>query len=344
MKYSVELPTGESITEDSTPYVIAELNTSHFGKVELAIEAAEQAKAAGANVLKLQSWSTDSLFTTSYLEDRKVEARIYDKFSLSFSELSEISAHCQEIGIGFASTPYTHKEIDELVSLPGVPFVKIASMDVPNVELLTHAAETGFPIILSTGMSTYEEVSRAVEAIENISSNKLIVLHCTSVYPTETSRANLRNISGLMELFPETPIGYSDHTIGYSAAVAAVALGSRVFEKHFTLDNSKLGFDNSMATQPDDLKEYVGVIRATFEGLGSYERILDQAEISQKLAMRRSIFTASSIPAGKTITREMLQLKRPGNGMDISELKNVIGKTALDDIPVDFQISPSEFA
>lgn len=331
---TLTLPTGQQIGDGCKPFVVAEINTSHFGDIDKAISALAAAKRAGADVVKFQSWAPESLFTESYLAKNSIEARIYRKLSMSESDLRLISEKCGELGLGFASTPYSLKEVLELSKFPNVPFVKIASMDLPNRELLEAAIDTGLPVFLSTGMCTDAEIDKAVEFI-SARTKKLLIFHCTSVYPTPRQNANLRNISNFRDRFREFPIGFSDHTLGSGAAVAAIALGASVFEKHFTLDQSKIGFDNAMATEPDELKLYVEEIQATSNSLGSLGRHLSEDELAQRDVMRRSIYAAVDISEGEIVTREQLQFKRPGGGLGVDRIAEVIGKSAVCNIQKD---------
>lgn len=334
----LELPNGRAIGESQKPYIVAEINTSHFGNRQFAVESIHAAKAAGVDAVKFQSWSPESLFTNSYLTKNNLEARIYKKLSLGSHDLKYLADICVDLELGFASTPYSSSEVQDLVRLPNVPFVKIASMDLPNRELLDSAASSGLPVFLSTGMSTDDEINAAVDYLHK-RTDKLLVFHCTSVYPTPRAKVNLNNIVGLRNRFPTVPIGFSDHTLGCGAAIAAVALGACVFEKHFTLDQSRIGFDNSMASEPDELAEYVREINETYTSLGGFARVLDEHELDQRLVMRRSVFASRKISPGEIISRDMLQLKRPGNGMGLDRLEEILGKTASNLIEQDAYIS-----
>ena len=332
------LPGERSIGDGLKPYVVAEINTSHFGDRQFAVDSIHAAKAAGVDAVKFQSWAPESLFTDSYLSTNSLEARIYRKLSLDLSDLKYLADVCVDIELGFASTPYSTDEIKDLVRLPNVPFVKIASMDLPNRELLAEAAYSGLPVFLSTGMSTDDEINDAIDFLQSRTA-KILVFHCTSVYPTPRTSVNLNNILSLRNRFPTVPIGFSDHTLGFGAAVAAVPLGASVFEKHFTLDQSRIGFDNSMASEPDELTAYVREINETYLSLGSFERTLNDEELSQRSLMRRSIFASRDISPGEIISRDMLQFKRPGNGLGLDRLEEIIGRTASKAIMRDAYIS-----
>ncbi len=253
---TVKLEDGFEISNFGKPYFIAELNSSHNGSLERAKEMIAEAKKAGCNCVKFQSWTPDTLYSKSYYDENPIAKRMVAKFSMFEEKLGEAAEYCREIGIGFSSTPYSEKEVDFLASL-NPPFIKVASMEINNYPFLKYIAEKGLPVILSTGMADTEEIEKAVAAVESTGNRRLCLLHCVSVYPASAGMINLNNIIGLRERFPEYPVGYSDHTLGIEVPVAAVALGACIIEKHFTLDSSKMGWDNGMAMEPKQLAELV---------------------------------------------------------------------------------------
>ena len=323
----------KTIGDGLPPYVVAELNSSHNGNIETAKQMITAAKECGCDCVKLQSWTAESLYCDEYYEKNPISKRIVTKFALSESELKELADHCQKCEIDFSSTPYSKAEVDFLAEKTNAPFLKIASMEINNLPFLQYIASKNLPMVLSTGMSTIEEIRSAVKAIESTGNNRLCILHCVSMYPAQVDVIHLNNIKMLREEFPDYPIGYSDHTIGYEVAAASVALGASYIEKHFTLDNKKMGMDNNMATEPDEMKNLVTACRNVFTALGSSRRSLLPGEEEQRLKMRRSLITTRDIKSGEILTPDDIDAKRPGDGIPPMELHEVAGKTAQTDIP-----------
>jgi len=188
------------------------------------------------------------------------------------------------------------------------------------------------PIVLSTGMATLDEIETAVHEIECAGNPKICILHCVSLYPVESKDVNLKNIVMLKERFPQYAIGYSDHTIGSEVSCAAVALGAVMIEKHFTLDNKRIGWDNQMATEPEDMKLLVDRCNSVHNALGNYKRILTSEEIEQRKRMRRSLVANIDMPKGHVICEDDITAKRPGDGISVSEYKRIIGQVVKKDI------------
>ena len=211
-------------------------------------------------------------------------------------------------------------------------------MEINNLPFLKYIGKKGVPIVLSTGMSTIDEIETAVRTIESVGNRQLCILHCVSVYPAEAELINLNNLIMLKEKFGDYVIGYSDHTIGYEVSAASVALGASLIEKHFTLDNKKMGMDNNMATEPADMKKLVNACLNVYKAMGKNERILLEGEIEQRLKMRRSLVTARDLHCGDIITEEDLEAKRPGDGIAPTNMEEVIGKVVKKDIPKGYLI------
>lgn len=341
----IKLADGTEVSDYSKPYIIAEVNSSHNGNVDVAKRMIDAALDAGCDCVKFQSWSAKSLYSKTYYQKNPIAKRFVDKLSLSTEELLECANYCHSKGIGFSSTPYSKEEVDFLVDECNVPFIKISSMEVNNPEYIKYIAEKQIPIIISTGMADYDEVKKAISIIEETGNKNIAILHCVTVYPTPIDFVNLNNIIQLREMFPTHPIGFSDHTMGDTAAVAATVLGAAVIEKHITLDAKKIGMDNQMAMEPDPLKELVKKCKAIPQILGTRERILHDDEVKQKESMRRSIVARHVLPAGHVITDNDLDVKRPGIGIAPEEKSKIIGKKVLKDIDEDtvIQISDIEF-
>jgi sialic acid synthase SpsE len=313
------------------PYVIAELNTSHNGSLDLAKRMIESAKESGADCVKFQSFSPESLFSEKFLNDETITRRIFEKVSLGKNDLIELAAYSSKLGLDFSSTAYSIEEVDFLVNYCNPAFLKIASMDINNLLFLSHVATYDLPIILSTGMSYLEEIDQAVNIIYEKNKN-LTLLHCTSNYPTKIEDANLLNIRLFKDRYSFLEIGYSDHTIGTLAPTLAAQLGATVIEKHFTLDNKSIGMDNQMATDPEEFEKMIIKLNSLKNILGSYDRILSESELNMRDKMRRSIVLTKSLKAGDTITLDMVTGKRPGNHIPISAVNDIVGRRVIVDL------------
>ena len=330
------------LSDFGKPYIVAELNTSHMGKIDNAKEMISNAKEAGCDCVKFQSWSAETLYSKSYYEQNPIAKRFFNKLSFSEEALMELVNYCKSIEIGFASTPYSRREVDFLVNKCEVPYIKIASMDLTNLPFLEYIAKSGTPIVLSTGMGEMDEIVKAVKTIHKAGNQNVCLLHCTSIYPPEVSTIRLKNILGLREHFPDCAIGYSDHSIGIEIASAAVALGACMIEKHFTLDNSKIGIDNQMATEPGEMAKLVKNCHNVQHALGSEERIVFRAEIEQRQNMRRSIVATRDLFTGDMVKPEDLDVKRPGTGLPPEKMDHLVGKILKRDVVGDTLITEAD--
>lgn len=339
----IALRTGRILGDYEKPYIVAEVNSSHNGSVEMAKRMIDAAVESGCNCVKFQSWSADSLYSSTYYRANPISKRIVSKFSLSCRELKDLSEYCRRQGIDFSSTPYSHAEVDFLLDECKAPFVKVASMDLNNYSYLRYIANKSAPIVLSTGMSTMEEIKKAVKVIEESGNNQICLLHCISIYPPELDTIHLHNILGLREEFPDYPIGFSDHSHGVEMAVAATALGSALIEKHLTLDSKKIGMDNQMATEPEEMKFMVRCCLNTQIAMGNKDRVVRKAELEQIKKMRRSVIVTRSLPAGHVLTIEDLDAKRPGTGIPADKVDELIGKKLLVNKEADTLLELNEF-
>lgn len=316
---------GTVVSDYDSPYIIAEVNSSHNGNMDTAKLMIDAAAAAGCDCVKFQSWTAQSLYSKTYYKENPIAQRFVNKFSLSPSQLKLLAEYCTSRNIAFSSTPYSREEVDFLIEECNIPFIKIASMELNNSEYLEYIAKKGIPIVLSTGMGEIEEIKNAVKILENAGNQNLVILHCVSIYPVEDERINLNNITGFREIFPSHPIGFSDHTLGDTAAVASIALGACVIEKHMTLDSKKIGMDNQMAMEPEALTSLVKKCHATSKALGHKNRILHQDEYVQRKNMRRSVVSVRDLAEGTILKREDLYVKRPGTGIPPDGLTELIG-------------------
>lgn len=326
---------GRSIEDYSVPYIVAEVNSSHNGSMDTAKKMIDAAVEIGCDCVKFQSWSASSLYSKTYYKENTIARRFVDKFSMAPEQLKELSQYCHQEGIEFSSTPYCEEEVDFLIEECDVPYIKIASMEINNFEFLKYIGSKRCPIVLSTGMSDMDEVEKTVQVLEEAGGSQIVLLHCVSIYPAVLTAVNLNNIIGLRERFPKYPIGFSDHTNGDAAAVAATALGAGLIEKHLTLDHSKLGMDNGMATEPPEFKVLVSKCRDVQIAMGTKERIIQPQEIEQRKNMRRSIIAKNDILKGSIITKSDLYTKRPGTGISPEKIDSLVGKIANNDIEAD---------
>ncbi len=341
---TVILRNGRRISDFGKPYFIAELNTSHFGDLEIARNMIDTAKAAGCDCVKFQSWSADTLYSESFYQKNPISKRIVTKFSLSESDLKDLSEYCTQVEIDFASTPYSLDEAKFLVLKCNVPFIKIASMELNNLPYLISLGELGVPLILSTGMGTMTEIIDAVEAVQSTGNENLIILHCTAVYPSPSNIIRLNNILGLRNEFPLYPIGYSDHSDGIEIPTASIALGACLIEKHFTLDSSKIGMDNQMATEPDQMKEMVRACLSVQQALGGANRILGVEEQEQAPKMRRSLVAKTTLHIGQTIDEGNVEFKRPGDGIPPNKFYDFVGKKIVNEVEAGTLIMGSDLS
>lgn len=338
---TILLRDGKRIADFSRPYIVAELNTSHNGNLETAKEMIRRAKETGVDCVKFQSWSQDSLYSQTFYQANPIAKRMVGKFALSEEQLEKAAGYCREVGIAFSSTPYSDREVDFLLKC-GAPFIKVASMDLVNYPYLDYIARTGAAVILSTGMGDMGEIRKAIGVFEKAGNAKVCLLHCTSIYPAEPVAIRLMNVLGLRQAFPNYPIGFSDHSLGIEMAVASVGMGAALIEKHFTLDKSKIGMDNQMATEPEEMRRLVQACHKVAEGLGSTERLLSTDELEQRKKMRRSIVSTRDLQVGSVLTRADLGAKRPGTGIPPERLPELIGRSVARPIAADTVIDESD--
>lgn len=326
------------------PYIIAEIGANHNGDIELAKQIIDKAIECGADAVKFQSWTPTSLICKEEYDRNQVYTdspkkhfgslkEMVEKYYLREEEHFELKKYCDTKGVDFCSTPFSKEEVDLLMKL-NVPFIKVASMDMNNLELLKYMAKQQKPIILSTGMSTLAEIEKAIEVIEGEGNNQIVLLHCISIYPPAYEDINLNNIPMLEKTFGY-PVGFSDHTIGTSIPLAAVTLGSCIIEKHFTLDKDMPGWDHEISADPSELKVICEESKNIVKSLGSFKRIVSEAEKEKLKKFRRSIIIARDMKKGEEIKLEDLGFKRPGTGIRPDEVKYVIGKKLMRDTEKD---------
>lgn len=344
-----EIRVGNRSVGDNHPtYIIAEAGVNHRCDMKLARQLIEEAAQAGADAIKFQTYKAETLVTRwapRYWEDSEASGTQFAIFKESDrfgpEQYREMAEHCAEKGIDFLSTPFDHSAVKLLDDL-GIPVFKIASADLTDRTLLTEIAKTGKPVMQSAGASTLDEVAAWMERAKACGVKQACLLHCVLCYPTDLADANLRRIGLMVERFPDTVIGYSDHTdatVCNEVSVAAVTLGARVIEKHFTLDRSWPGDDHYHSADPGMLASMVEAVRTTEKALGvAYDGVLPCEEKPRKFA-RRSIIAARDIATGETITERDLIMKRPGTGISPTELDKVVNRKAARNITEDAAIA-----
>ncbi len=330
----------------SKPYIIAELGSNHNGDMDLARKLIVEAKEAGADCVKFQSWSKDTIFAREKYEDNYFIAddyrdrddftleEIVEEYSISNTELLEMKAFADEVGIDCSSTPFSKEEADFLVEKLESPFIKVASMDLNNHPFLDYLARKGLPMIISTGLSELHEIDKAVRVIENAGNTKICILHCVSTYPPVDTDVNLNNLTTLMNTYPDYPIGFSDHTIGIEIPLASVALGASLIEKHFTLDKNMEGWDHKVSATKDEMIGIVCGAKRINDALGSF-RISAPESDEKKAEFRRSIVITRDMKAGEIILVDDLDYKRPGTGLKPEMTDFVIGMKVNKDLVFD---------
>ena len=324
--------------------IIAEAGVNHNGDIDLARRMVVAAKNAGADYVKFQTAIPELVISTiapkaEYQKEttgaEESQLDMCRKLHLPLSDYAGLKKYCDEVGIGFMSTPFDLVSIDCLAEL-GMDYWKIPSGEITNLPYLRKIAGKGGSVILSTGMSTLAEVEDAVAVLEDggIGRDNIILLHCTTQYPTPFDAVNLRAMEALRTLGCRS-VGYSDHTTGIAVPVAAVALGATVIEKHFTLDRSLPGPDQKASLEPDELAAMVREIREIEQALGSPEKTVAETERPNIEVARKSIVAARHIAKGEVLTEENLTVKRPGSGINPMPWDEVIGRPSPSDFEPD---------
>ena len=325
---------GRRIGPALPPFIVAELSANHGGSLQRALIALEAAKAAGADAVKLQTYRPDTITIDHDGPDFRVSGglwngrrlyELYEEAHTPWDWHEGLFARARELGVILFSTPFDSTAVEFLERLQ-TPAYKIASFEMVDLPLVRCVAETGKPTIISTGMASPEEIGETVEAFRFAGGRELVLLHCVSGYPTPVEQSNLRRIPKLIEEF-RCPVGLSDHTLDTNVAVAAVALGACLIEKHFTLRRADGGVDSAFSLEPDELSALVHGAHAAFAALGSGAAARAEVEEGSK-SFRRSIYVVENIGAGEALTTKNVRVIRPGFGLAPKYLSNVIGKRA----------------
>ncbi len=331
-------------------FIIAEAGVNHNGDIALARKLIDAAKNACCDAVKFQSFKADRLVTKTagkaqyQIENTNSAESQYEmlkKLELSYNDHAELISYCRENNITFISTPFDEESADMLDNL-GITVFKISSGDITDKHLLKHVAKKQKPVILSTGMSTLEEVEEALQWIYGEGNRNVTLLHCTSCYPAAVEDVNLNAIKALQHAF-KVKVGYSDHTPGVEIPAAAVALGAEVIEKHITLDKSMPGPDHKVSLEPDELSKMVRYIRNIEKALGDGRKYPVQKELDVREAARKYIVTNREIYKGQVISYDMLCVKRAGKGIEPKQMDSITGSVALKDLAKGYALQPGDF-
>jgi len=342
----MKLTKNHNLENYKKPYIIAELGSNHNGDMDIARKLIVQAKEAGADCVKFQSWSKDSIFSKKKYDDNYFVAddyrdredytleEIVEEYSISEQELLDMKEFASQIGIDCTSTPFSKKEADFLVDKMQTPFIKVASMDLNNYPFLGYLAKKGKPMVISTGLSELYEIDKAVKTMEDAGNSQIAILHCVATYPPEDGDVNLNNIKTLMSTYPEYPIGFSDHTLGSTIPLAAVSLGACLIEKHFTLDKEMEGWDHKVSATKDEMQAIVEGSERIVKAMGSFRISATEAD-EKKREFRRSVVITRDMIKGDTIKVEDIDYKRPGGNLDPEMTDFIVGRTVNKDIKND---------
>ncbi len=323
---------------DNQCYVIAEIGSNHNNDLSLAKESIFSAKEAGANAAKFQAFKAENHYSKytpgfNYLDSADTY-KLIQSLEINRDWHNELIDYCNKLDIDFISSPCDFEAVDQLDEL-GMEIFKVASFDVTDTTLINHIANKRKKTILSCGMASLADIELAVTTITSVGAEKPVLLQCTSLYPAPVELSNLKAMSTLKQAF-DCDVGYSDHTLGINIPIAAVALGAKVIEKHFTTSNELDGPDHNFALEPDEFANMVSGIRDVEKSLGDGLKHGPREEENEMYEKgRRSIHAAKDLKKGDKLSREDLIIKRPGYGLPVPFLDFIIGRTILKDIKRD---------
>lgn len=319
-------------------YVIAEMSANHAGSLTRAKEIIHAAKESGADCIKIQTYTPDTMTIDCDNDYFKISEgtwdgenlyHLYEKAYTPWEWQQELKEEAEKAGIDFLSTPFDKTSVDFLEEL-GVECYKIASFELVDLPLISYIAAKGKPIIMSTGMSTLGEIEQAVQTIKNAGNSQFALLRCASAYPAITDDMNIKTMQNMEQIF-QVPVGLSDHSMGSVGAVTAVALGAKIIEKHFCLDRSIVNPDSSFSMNPAEFAQMVKDIRQAEKAIGTVKYGVSRQEESN-IVFRRSIFCVQDIKKGEKLTEQNVRIIRPGYGLEPKYYPQVLGQRALRDI------------
>lgn len=323
-------------------FIIAEAGVNHNGDLALAKQLIDEGAKAGVDAVKFQTFKAETLvsknaqkaeYQKNTTSQEESQFDMLKKLELDYGVHEELMAYANERGVMFLSSAFDLESIDLLVDL-GLELFKVPSGEITNLPYLRKIAQTGKPVVLSTGMSTLADIEMALEVLRENGATDITVLHCNTEYPTPMKDVNLTAMNGIRDAF-KVPVGYSDHTLGIEIPTAAVALGAVMIEKHFTLDKTMEGPDHKASLEPAELKAMVDAIRNLEVALGDGVKRLSESEKKNVGIARKSLVAKTDIAAGDVFSEDNLTIKRPGTGLSPMEWDNVIGTKALKDYAAD---------
>ena len=330
-----------AIGDDHPVFIVAELSANHEQKFDLAVKTIRAMKEAGADAVKLQTYTPDSMTLDSELpwfQTRKDNIwsgqKLYDLYKKAYTPWDwheKLQKVARDIGLEFFSTPFDIEAVNQLESIH-VPAYKIASFEITDIPLIKRVASTGKPVIFSTGIAEEENIHLAVDTCKQAGNNQLALLKCTSAYPSPLEEANLRSIPLLKERF-ETVVGISDHTLGITVPIGAVAMGAKIIEKHFILDRKGRGLDREFSLEPDEFQLMVNSVRELEKALGEPTLKLTEKMVEGKKS-GRSLFAIKNIPKGEKLTINNIRSLRPNLGLHPKHLPAILNKKASKNITV----------
>lgn len=329
---------GEQVCMNNKCLIIAEAGVNHNGNIKIAYELCKAAKDAGADVVKFQTWKTENIITQNVAQAEyqkenigKIESQfdMLKKLELSQDEFRNVKNYCDSIGITFASTADDPESLDFLVDL-GIPFIKIGSGEIGNVSYLRYMGSKKMPVILSTGMSSLADIDISLQALRDGGATNITLLHCTTSYPCTFENVNLNAMNTIRDAF-KLSVGYSDHTVGNTVSIAAVAMGAKVIEKHFTLDKSMNGPDHKASSNPQEFAAMVKEIRNIEKAMGDGKKEATNIEKEISKVVLKKIVAKRVIKEGTILTEDDLCVKRNDTGLPCNIWDIVIGTRARKD-------------
>lgn len=340
---------GRLIGPGEPPYVIAEISANHGGKLEAALQLVDVAKAAGSDAVKLQTYRPDTITLDAGSDEFRIRGgpwdgrRLYDLYQEAHTPWEwhgPIFDHARSLGITVFSSPFDQSAADLLEDLDA-PAYKIASFEAVDLPLIRYIASKGRPMVISTGMADAVEIAEAIHAAEQGGCSEIALLHCVSGYPAPSSDYNLKTLPDMIERFGKVT-GLSDHTLDNTTAIAAVALGASLIEKHVTLDRSIGSPDDSFSLEPDELVELCRAARTAWEALGRADYDLKSSEAGN-IMFRRSLYFVEDLPAGSLIQESSVRSVRPGFGLPPKFRDDVVGRTVVRDVSASRPVRREDF-
>ncbi len=330
---------GRTIGPGHPTYIIAEMSANHAGDYDTAVKIIQAAHAAGADAIKVQTYTADTItldcdnehfqIQQGTIWDGQILHRLYDAAHTPWDWQPKLQSVAAQLGIDFFSSPFDPTAVEFLETLD-VPAYKIASFEVNDTGLLKKVAETGKPVIFSTGMATRPEIELALHTLRKAGAEQIAMLKCTSAYPANASNMNLATISAMRHEFG-IPVGLSDHSMGIEVPIAAIALGANIIEKHLTLSRDLESADSKFSLEPNEFAAMVKAVRTAKAALGQIQFGPTENDRNNR-AFRRSLFIVQDVAAGETLTPNNIRSIRPGSGLEPRHLDSILGKTATQDI------------